>query len=173
MKRILKTLTTVLLLLGKSYGATYLLPPDIDDLRQSTKSTDIRTISHSTRDTTHTFTIYLNGSYQSVRFDCIREQRINCKMGTWTVYASAVNFSAYEKDTSTSGTYNTTPITGIDIRYINDDATHFLICGMMATPNGNALLTDHDTPDAVGNPGRTYDSGNPSFLNVEILQVCK
>lgn len=165
-------LSGILLLTAvKVYGATYLLPPDIDDLRQSVKSPTVKVISHTLRDTTYPFTILLNRKNVVVRFDCVQLPKITCVMGTWKVYVSVVNFSAYEKDTVTSSLHTTT-ITGIDLRVV-DQGNTFLVCGMMASKGGNALLTDHDTPDAAGNPGQTYDPTNPSFLTINVKQVCQ
>ncbi len=159
------------LISAKVYGATYLLPPDIDDLRQSVESPTVRVISHSLRDTTYPFNITLDGKNVVARFDCVQLQKITCVMNDWKVHVSVVNFSAYERDTSSSPLHTTT-ITGIDLRVVDQGDT-FLICGMMASKGGNALLTDHDTPDASGNPGQEYDPGNLSFLTIDVKQVCQ
>ena len=141
-------------------------------MRQSVKSPTIKVISHALRDTTYRFYVNLNGSNKYVYFDCVQLNKITCVMGSWNVYASVVNFSAYEKDRYSDTGYHTTTITGIDLRVV-DDGNTFLICGMMASRNGNALLTDHDTPDNAGNPAVYYDPNNPSFLTIEVQQVCQ
>jgi hypothetical protein len=169
-----KLLTASLFVLAvtNAVASTYLLPPDIDDLRQAVKSPVIVTISHSTRTDTHPFTINLNGAASTVYYDCIKIQKIDCKMGTWDMSYSISSYQGMEKETYSSTTYMPAKITNIDIKFYDEGDT-FLVCGMMGTTNGNALLTDHDTPDNYGNPGVLYDPNNPSFLMVKVTQTCK
>jgi hypothetical protein len=93
-------------------------------------------------------------------------------MGTATIFTSVSSLQAMEKITSSDTTYVTATPTTIDIK-VSDNGDSFLVCAMMGTARGNALLTNRDTPDSNGNPASTSDSGNPSFVIVSTKQECK
>jgi len=149
-------------------GAYYIVPPYIDDLNQSVKSPQVQVLKQkNVRKYGETFSVNLNGSTVSVRYACTYWiPKIKCRMGTHTIYASVISFLAVERN-PTKGTYETTSPTTIDIK-VKDSGDSFKVCGMMGTERGNALLTDHND-----NSGTTEDSGNPSWLAVEIKEVCK
>jgi len=155
-----------------AWGSTYLLPPDVDDLRLSSKAKLIYTVSHNARTDTYPFLINLNGSLTTVLYDCVRVEKINCKMGIPVAYYSLGAYQAYEKKSYADATYQPAKVNVVDVRTI-DQGDSWLYCMMMGTTNGNALLTDHDTPDAAGNPGAAYDPYNPSFIKLYIVETCK
>jgi hypothetical protein len=149
-----------------------MLPPDIDDLRLSSKAKLVYTISHRDRTDRYPFYINLNGRTTAVYYDCVRVKKLDCKMGTPDASYAVAAFQAYEKENSSSPSYDPARVNVIDVRPV-DQGDSWLYCAMMGTASGNALLTDHDTPDAAGNPGRTYDPNNPSFLKLYIVETCK
>ena len=170
MRKLLASLLLTVPLIA--YAGTYLVPPDIDDIRQSTKGSTLVVISHGTADTHKTYNVNIGGTVQPISYDCVTLPKINCQMGTTTIFTSTSSLQAMEKITSSDTSYVTATPTTIDIK-VSDNGDSFLICAMIGTSRGNALLTNRDTPDSSGNPASTYDSNNPSFLIVSTKQECK
>jgi hypothetical protein len=152
---------------SKAFGVGFIVPPDIDDIRQSTYyGTTMVELTQSDIDRTETQRVNINGANVSIHPACTTLNTIKCKVGSVKIYLVPASFQAIEKDNT--GNYVSTSPSTMRVYATVPSGGQFKVCGFMGTPKGNVLLSDHNDND-----GTTEDPNNPSWLYIFVKQVCQ
>lgn len=175
-KELLKRIGTALL--GSYlFGAVYLVPPDVDDLRLSAVSkgeVKIGTWVNSAclsdgnvpKRCHREYSVLVNGRGKTAIYSCVLIPKIKCRMGTPTLKVSTKSFQALEKNAV--GGYSSAETSLVDVRSESYNSDYFIVCGAIGTASGNLLLTSLN--DAGGS---SYDPYNPSYLFLSYSEFCQ
>ncbi len=144
--------------------AVYIVPPYIEDVFKSIRSKEIVEIAGNTADYIDNRRITSSSTGSSVHLfvPCVEIPKISCSSRSVSIYASILSAHIVDNRSRASG------ITNFSL-YAYELVDSFRICGYAIGHDARYYVAWCSDISLCGNITRN----NPSYLRVEVVQVCK